>query len=92
MPAKRTLTMSQLWQVLRLAGAGTSAREIGRLSGVARSTVQDAPKRAQAAKVCWPLPVEVTDEVLEQKLFARADVPTGVRRAANPAGRRCWWR
>ena len=46
MPAKRTLTMRQLRQVLRLAGAGTSAREVGRLTGVARSTVQDALKRA----------------------------------------------
>ena len=84
MPAKRTLTMRQLRQVLRLAGAGTSAREIGRLTGVARSTVQDALKRAQAAKVSWPLPVEVTDEVLEQKLFARAGVATGARRRREP--------
>lgn len=54
MPAKRTLTMRQLRQVLRLAGGGTSAREIGRLTGAARSTVQDALKRAQAAKLSWP--------------------------------------
>lgn len=55
MPAKMTLTMRQLRQVLRLASARTSMREIGRLTGVARSTVQDALKRAQAAKVSWPL-------------------------------------
>ncbi len=67
-----------------LASAGTSAREIGRLSGVAHSTVQDALKPAQAAKVGWPLPVEVTDEVLEQKLFTRADVLAGVRRRREP--------
>ena len=49
MPAKRKLTMRQLRQMLRLARDGTSSREIGRLTGVARSTVQDALKRAEAA-------------------------------------------
>lgn len=49
MPAKRKLTMRQLRQRLRLARDGTSSREIGRLTGVARSTVQDALKRAEAA-------------------------------------------
>ena len=85
MPAKRTLTMRQLRQVLRLAGAGTSAREIGRLTGVARSTAQDVLKRTQAAKLSWPLAPELTDEVLEQKLFARGGVQTGVRRRREPS-------
>ena len=85
MPAKRTLTMRQLRQVLRLASAGTSMREVGRLTGVARSTVQDALKRAQAAKVSWPLAPELTDELLEQRLFARAGVQTGARRRREPS-------
>ena len=41
MPAKRRLTMRQLRQMLRLAGSGTSSREIAVVLGVARSTVQD---------------------------------------------------
>ncbi|MCY1341056.1 hypothetical protein D9M69_269880 [compost metagenome] len=41
MPAKRRLTMRQLRQMLRLAGSGTSSREIAVILGVARSTVQD---------------------------------------------------
>lgn len=39
--------MGQLRQMLRLAGDGTSAREIAQRLGVARSTVQDNLKRAE---------------------------------------------
>jgi len=49
MPAKRKLTMRQLRQMLRLAGDGTSARDIALTLGVARSTVQDNLKRATTA-------------------------------------------
>lgn len=84
MPAKRKLTMRQLRQMLRLARDGTSSREIGRLTGVARSTVQDALKRAEAAGLIWPLPAELTDGLLEQKLFARAGVHAGTRRRQEP--------
>ena len=64
MPARRELTMRQLRQMLRLARDGVSAREIGRTLGVARSTVQDNLKRAEAAGLRWPLPAEITDPVL----------------------------
>jgi transposase-like protein len=67
MPARRELTMRQLRQMLRLAHEGVSAREIGRTLGVARSTVQDNLKRAEAAGLRWPLPAEITDPVLEQR-------------------------
>ena len=49
MPARRELTMRQIRQMLRLAGEGVSAREIGRRLAVARSTIQDSLKRAKAA-------------------------------------------
>ena len=48
MPAKRRLTMRQLRQMLRLAGSGTSSREIAVVLGIARSTVQDNLQRAAA--------------------------------------------
>ena len=63
MPARRELTMRQLRQMLRLAREGVSAREIGRTLGVARSTVQDNLKRAEAAGLRWPLPAAITDPV-----------------------------
>ncbi len=84
MPAKRELTMRQMRHLLRLHSNGASAREICRTIGVARSTVQDAIKRAAAAGLCWPLPAELTDAVLEEQLFARAGVGAGKRLRPEP--------
>lgn len=84
MPARRELTMRQIKQMLRLARDGVSSREIGRTLGIARSTVQDNLARASAAGLTWPLGPEVTDAVLEQRLFARAGVKQGMRRLPEP--------
>ena len=84
MPAKRELSMRQLRTLLRLRHDGVSAREIGRRVGVARSTIQDSLKRAAAAGLAWPLADDVTDDVLEQRLFGRAGVATGQRRRIEP--------
>jgi transposase len=86
MPARRTLTMRHLRRIMRLHHEGASAREIVRAVGMARSTVQDALKRAAAAKLSWPLGDELTDEVLEARLFARGGggVGTGVRKRPEP--------
>ncbi len=80
MPARRELTMRQIRQMLRLAHDGVSSREIGRTLGIARSTVQDNLARANAAGLTWPLGPEVSDAVLEQRLFARAGVKQGMHR------------
>jgi hypothetical protein len=61
-----------------------SAREIGRTLGVARSTIQDNLKRASAAGLAWPLAGDLTDGVLEQRLFDHAGVKRGFRRRAEP--------
>jgi transposase len=84
MPAKRELTMRQIRQMLRLARDGVSAREIGRMLGVARSTIQDNLKRASTAGLAWPLAGDLTDAVLEQRLFAHAGVRRGFRRRREP--------
>jgi len=84
MPARRELTMRQLRQMLRLHHEGVSAREIGRTLGVARSTIQDNLGRAREARLGWPLPTEWTDEVIEQRLFARGGVKPGRRRRSEP--------
>ena len=84
MPAKRELTMRQIRQMLRLARDGVSAREIGRMLGVARSTVQDNLKRAAGAGLAWPLPGDLTDAALEQRLFSHAGVKCGFRRRVEP--------
>jgi transposase len=84
MPAKRELTMRQLRYMLRLHHDGVSARAIGRALGVARSTIQDNLRRAQASGIAWPLPAELTDDVLEQRLFARPGTQAGLRRRSEP--------
>jgi len=84
MPAKRELTMRQIRQMLRLACDGVSTREIGRTLGAARSTIQDSLNRAKAAGLSWPLPGELSDDALEQRLFARAGVRRGFRRRVEP--------
>lgn len=70
--------------MLRLAGDGISTREIALTLGLARSTVQDNLKRAAAAGLTWPLPGELSDEALENRLFARAGVKPGQRRLPEP--------
>ena len=84
MPAKRKLTMRHLRQMLRLAGDGISTREIALTLGLARSTVQDNLKRAAAAGLTWPLPGELSDDALGNRLFARAGVKPGQRRLPEP--------
>ena len=84
MPARRKLTMRQLRQMLRLARDGASPGHIALTLGVARSTIQDNLKRAAAAGLSWPLPGEMTDEAIENKLFTRNGVKPGMRRRPEP--------
>ena len=84
MPAKRELTMRQLRQMLRLHHEGVSRREIGRTLGVARSTIQDNLNRAEKAGLGWPLASDITDDVLEERLFSKPGVRPGKRRLIEP--------
>ena len=84
MPMKRKLTMRELRQMLRLAYGGVSAREIGRVLGIARSTVQENLGRAAQAGLTWPLPAELTDDALAGRLFARSGAKSGQRRRVEP--------
>ncbi len=84
MPAKRELTMRQVRHMLRLASEGISAREIGRMLGVARSRIQDNLNRTREAGLAWPVPDELTDAVIEDRLFSRSGYKPGVRRRPEP--------
>ena len=88
MPARRSLTMRQLRRILRLYHEGNSTRDIVRVTGIARTTVQRALERTKAAKLVWPLGDEVSDEVLEQRLYAgsgkSAGFGAGVRKRQEP--------
>jgi transposase len=76
--------MRQLRHLLRLAHSGASSREMARTLGLARSTVQENLKRAEEAGLRWPLPGDLTDEVLEHRLFSHAGVKSGARRRPEP--------
>jgi transposase len=84
MPAERT-AMREVREVLRLKFVGgVPTREIARRLGVAASTVRATLRRFEAAGLSWPLPEEMTDAVLEARLFANAGTKQGHRRLAEP--------
>ena len=64
--------MRQLRRILRLHFEGNSTRDI------ARTTVQRALERTKAAELVWPLGDEVSDEVLEKRLYAGSAKSTGI--------------
>lgn len=72
--ARERLSMRKITEVLRLNQEGKlSARTIARGCKLARSTVAEYIRRAQAAKLTWPLPEGMDDEKLEKLLFPAED-------------------
>lgn len=62
--------MRKIRQVLRLAlDAGVSRRSISRSLGLSRDVVTDYLTRAAAAGLTWPLPPDLDDAQLEDRLF-----------------------
>ena len=80
MPAKR-LSMRKIKEVLRLKWANQcSNRQIARLCSISRPTVADYLLRAQTAQLGWPLPPDLDDGQLEQRLFpAPPNLPASER-------------
>lgn len=69
MPAKR-LPMRKIIEVLRLRNEGQlSYRAIARAVGIGHNTARDYIQRAEAAGLSWPLPLGITGEELEARLF-----------------------
>jgi transposase len=78
--------MRHVRDVMRLKSVGMSSREIARLVGAAPSTVRLTIRRFEASGPSWPSPDDVTDAVLEARLFAGPGVGTrhSQRRLAEP--------
>ena len=83
MPMER-MSMRHVRDCVRLKNAGISTREIARRVGVAPSTVRLTLGRCSAAGVAWPLDADLTDAMLEQRLFTNAGVKPGHRRHEEP--------
>lgn len=64
--------MKPVRDVLRLLAEGVSQRAISHRCGVSRQAVQDYAFRARQAGLGWPLPPEMDDFELEQRLFPAA--------------------
>jgi len=80
MPRKR-LSMRQVYEVLRLKWAqGLSDRQIAQSLGLSRPTVAHYVQRAQAAGLSWPLPDDLDESALEQRLFP----PPAAKEAQTP--------
>ena len=84
MPAER-LVMCKVREILRLKfGAGLAHKAIARSLGIAASTVRLTVQRAVEAGFTWPLADELTDAVLEQRLYGAAGTKQGHRRRPEP--------
>ena len=83
MPMER-MPMRRVRDCVRLKNAGISLREIACRVGVASSTVRLTLQRCEAAGIAWLLAADLTDTVLEQRLFANAGAKSGHRRHEEP--------
>ena len=71
-------------EIIRLKFSNVSTHEIARRLGMARSTVRETLKRAEAAGLSWPLPDDMTDGALEAALYASRRSKRGHRRIEEP--------
>jgi transposase len=63
--------MRRIREVLRLKWAcGLGDRAVAASCSLSRSTVSKYVRRAKEVGLSWPLPAELTDEALEERLFA----------------------
>jgi transposase len=77
--------MRQVREILRLTfSSERGGREIARRLGIAASTVRATVERFRSAGLTWPLADEMTDAVLEDKLYGNAGTKQGHRRHAEP--------
>ena len=83
MPAER-IGMRDAREVIRLKSASVSTHEIARRLGLARSTVRETLRRAEAAGLAWPLPDDMTDAALEAALYSSRRSKRGHRRIEEP--------
>ena len=68
MPQER-LPMRNIREALRLAAGGLSNRQIAASLSVSKTTIRNCLRRATVAGLAWPLPDDLTDAMLETRLY-----------------------
>ncbi len=76
--------MRQVREILRLGCAGISNHQVARRTGVVPATVRATLKRFTASGLPWPLGDDVTDTVLEARLYKNAGKKQGHRQRVEP--------
>lgn len=71
--------MRKIREILRLSAMGLAQHQIARSCSIVQSTVHKYLKLAQAAKLCWPLPEDLSDHKLDQLLFGQRHEPPSRR-------------
>ena len=72
MPTER-IVMRRVREMLRLSrDAGLGLRAVAAWADVAPSTVGEMLRRFEASGLVWPLPLELTDAELEERLYGVA--------------------
>ena len=83
--ANTRLSMRKIREVLRLCWHnGLSARQAAGSCGVARGTVRNILDRAERSGLSWPLPEDLDDAALENRLFS-SSIPLTVERRDMPS-------
>jgi transposase len=72
--------MRKINEILRLRAQGMSVADIATSTGTGRTTVYEYLARAESAGVSWPLPDDVDEETLEQRLFPPPSAELAARR------------
>jgi len=71
--------MRKIREVLRLSALGLAQHQIARSCSIVQSTVHKYLKLAEAAKLNWPLPQELSDQKLDELLFGQRPEPPSRR-------------
>ena len=83
--ANTRLSMRKIREILRICwGSGLSARQAAASCGVGRTTIKEYLDRAERAGLSWPLPEDLDDAALENRLFP-SSIPLDVERRNMPS-------